>query len=175
MLKAYFNFSSSNSSPIIFSATFPFTGPAVISGSLLVSGSGLTVTGSLKVSAGIAGTLIGTATTATTASSVSPLNQNVTITGSLAQGAAGNVISGQESHAEGTATQATGPYSHAEGVGTMAYGIGGSHAEGSNAKASGYCAHAEGAYTMAEGEASHAEGIQQKQRETIRMRKDILH
>ncbi len=53
--------------------TFPFNGSAVITGSLLVSGSGITVTGSLNVTQGITGSLFGTsswANNATTASFV---------------------------------------------------------------------------------------------------------
>jgi hypothetical protein len=56
-------------------AGFPYTGNAVISGSLLVSGSGITVTGSLS-SANITGSLRGTASFATTASHA--LNGGVT-------------------------------------------------------------------------------------------------
>ena len=42
-------------------STFPFSGSAVITGSLLVSGSGVTITGSLNVTNGITGSLFGTA------------------------------------------------------------------------------------------------------------------
>jgi len=44
--------------------TFPFNGAAVITGSLVVSGSGVRVTGSLNVTNGITGSLLGTAATA---------------------------------------------------------------------------------------------------------------
>jgi hypothetical protein len=51
------------------SPTFPFSGNAVITGSLLISGSGLTVTGSIKVSgSGITGSLFGTSSWAVSSS-----------------------------------------------------------------------------------------------------------
>lgn len=68
---------------------------------------------------------------------------------------AGNVASGDYSHAEGEMTTATGRGAHAEGQGATASGAG-SHAEGS-ATASGQRGHAEGSGT-AEGMNSHAEG-----------------
>jgi hypothetical protein len=63
-----------------------------------------------------------TASYALTASFVNPLNQKVIITGSLIQGLAGNIASGDGSHAEGYGTQALGTGSHAEGYFTVASG-----------------------------------------------------
>ena len=112
-----------------------------------------------------------TASYALTASFVNPLNQKVIITGSLIQGLAGNIASGDGSHAEGYGTRALGPYSHAEGILTSALGnvshtegnettasADYSHAEGSNTTTLGYSSHAEGYFTLASGSYSHAEG-----------------
>ena len=62
------------------------------------------------------------------------------------------------SHAEGSATTASGDDSHAEGSHTTASGNYGSHAEGYYTTASGDDSHAEGSYTTASGNNSHAEG-----------------
>ena len=80
------------------------------------------------------------------------------ITGSLAQGAAGNVASGTNSHAEGDTTTASGYASHSEGQLTTASGNY-SHTEGQNTTASGESSHAEGNNTTASSDASHAEGF----------------
>jgi hypothetical protein len=113
-------------------------------------------------------------------------NSAVVITGSFRQGSAGLTATGENAHAEGSATfasgwhshaegrqtqargsgshaegyltVATGSYSHAEGVASQARGIY-SHAEGNACIAEGTSAHAEGASTNANGEASHAEGV----------------
>jgi len=149
---------------------------------IFASGSRVEITGSLNVSGGITGSLFGTASfsiatavNATTASYATTwsgiINGNVQITGSLSQGAAGNIAratgshaegqstiaSGSYSHAEGLNTTASGDYSHAEGANTVTLGIG-SHAEGTNTKALGAYTHAEGYQTTALGESSHAEG-----------------
>lgn len=113
---------------------------------IFASGSQVQITGSLKVSG------------------------SVTITGSFAQGQAGNKASGIGSHAEGYLTEAIGYGSHAEGgiyfeddngtyslLGGIAEGAG-SHAEGGATVAVGYGSHAEGYATSALGEFSHAEG-----------------
>ena len=69
-----------------------------------------------------------------------------------------NIASGDNSHAEGNKTTASGNYgSHAEGHGTLASGNR-SHAEGRYTKASEDASHAEGESTTASGQASHAEG-----------------
>ena len=115
--------------------------------------------------------VLGTITNALTASYVNPLNQNVLITGSLAQGVIGNTVTGTGAHAEGYLTNATGIYSHAEGNTTTALGASShaegvgttartdySHAEGEGSVASGSVSHAEGYYTNASGSYSHAEG-----------------
>ena len=62
------------------------------------------------------------------------------------------------SHAEGSATTASGESSHAEGEFTIASGDYGSHAEGFYTTASGESSHAEGSATTASGDDSHAEG-----------------
>ena len=68
-----------------------------------------------------------------------------------------NIASGANSHAEGSATQATAEQAHAEGSGAKAQGSV-SHAEGYLAVASGSASHAEGYRTMASGTNSHSEG-----------------
>lgn len=69
-----------------------------------------------------------------------------------------NIATGNESHAEGWATQAIGDYgSHAEGTETQANGAA-SHAEGNQTVATGNYSHAEGGATQATGSAAHAEG-----------------
>ena len=65
--------------------------------------------------------------------------------------------SGERSHAEGASTTASGESSHAEGASTTASNSG-SHAEGFYTTASGNYSHAEGFYTTANGDNSHAEG-----------------
>lgn len=72
---------------------------------------------------------------------------------------AGNVASGDYSHAEGSSTTASGSKSHAEGGQTISSGSS-SHAEGQSTTASGSSAHAEGSSATASGMVSHAEGIQ---------------
>jgi len=47
---------------------------------------------------------------------------SLTITGSLIHGLAGNIATGEYSHAEGSITKAIGEYSHAEGDNTQATG-----------------------------------------------------
>jgi len=109
------------------------------------------------------GSLSGSATNAVTASfaqitsNINPLNQNVVITGSLANGLT-VTATGVYSHAEGSATQAIGFGSHAEGQATQASGDY-SHTEGRFATASGEYSHAEGRLTIASGQYSHAEGF----------------
>lgn len=73
------------------------------------------------------------------------------------EASAGNVASGDYSHAEGIRTTASNHASHAEGNTTIASGSA-SHAEGHRPIASGDCSHAEGIETTASGSASHAEG-----------------
>ena len=129
-----------------------------VSGALQVIGTSV-ITGSLRVSAGITGSLFGTASLATsaqTASFVTPLNQNVQITGSLSNGL-GVRANGQYSHAQGANTAADGAYSHTEGTNNIASGNA-SHVEGTNSVASGEFSHAEGNYTIASGLGAHTEG-----------------
>lgn len=80
----------------------------------LIAQNNSTVTGSLTVTGGITGSLLGTATTA---SYINPLNQNVEITGSLSQGS-NTLTFGQYAHAEGdtTATGGTNGYLASFGV-----------------------------------------------------------
>lgn len=70
---------------------------------------------------------------------------------------AGNVASGNYSHAEGSCTTASANYSHAEGLNSYANGTG-THAEGYNTFASGNGSHAEGGGSSSDGDYSHAEG-----------------
>lgn len=74
---------------------------------------------------------------------------------------AGNVATGNRSHAEGSATTATGNSAHAEGVYSKASGLA-SHAEGGETTASNYYAHAEGYQTEATASYAHAEGYRAK-------------
>ena len=82
---------------------------------------------------------------------------NQTITGSLIQGLEGNIATGDQSHAEGSITQAIGNYSHAEGDNTRAIGNY-SHAEGLETIASGSWSHAEGYRTIASANYQHVQG-----------------
>jgi len=152
-------------------AGFPFSGSAVI-------------TGSLNVTQGITGSLFGTASYATNALTASYLSGyvspfpytgsakitgslevigpstfkgNQTITGSLIQGLEGNIATGENSHAEGSITKAIGNYSHAEGDFTQAKGDY-SHAEGQETIASGSYSHAEGYQTIALADHQHVQG-----------------
>lgn len=92
----------------------------------------------------------------------SNLNTKVNIvdpvfTGSFSQNREADSAIGENSHAEGHNTVASGLHSHAEGSGTTASGMQ-SHAEGSGTEASSLRSHAEGANTTASKEMSHAEG-----------------
>ena len=141
----------------------------------LITGS-LTVNGPLITTGGITGSLSGTSsfaisssysldsdlldgkdssTFATTGSN--QFNGNQTITGSLIQGLAGNIATGEDSHAEGSITKAIGNYSHAEGDNTQAKGDY-SHAEGQETIASGSYSHAEGYQTIALANHQHVQG-----------------
>lgn len=84
-------------------------------------------------------------------------SQGASITGSLTQGVAGNVASGNNSHSEGYQTTAEYQWSHAEGYQTHARGDA-SHSEGNNTIASNSYAHSEGINTTASGLYAHAEG-----------------
>jgi hypothetical protein len=84
-------------------------------------------------------------------------NGNQIITGSLIQGLAGNIATGEDSHAEGSITKAIGNYSHAEGDFTQAKGDY-SHAEGQETIASGSYSHAEGYQTIALANHQHVQG-----------------
>lgn len=66
-------------------------------------------------------------------------------------------IAGNNAHAEGNTTTASGIASHAEGYNTTASGSN-SHAEGSYTHSTGNDSHAEGTESEAKGEGSHAEG-----------------
>ena len=79
-------------------------------------------------------------------------------TGSFSMGRKAGSIVGNNSHAEGDGTTASGSTSHAEGFKTTASGDY-SHAEGNQTTASGEYSHAEGNQTTANGYASHAEGM----------------
>lgn len=85
------------------------------------------------------------------------VNGSLTVTGSLINGLAGNIATGEYSHAEGSITQAIGNYSHAEGDFTEAKGDY-SHAEGQETIASGSYSHAEGLNTIALADHQHVQG-----------------
>jgi hypothetical protein len=116
-------------------STFPYTGDAVIIGSL---------------TNGIANTSFG-------------IYSHAQGTGSLSSGSyshaegAFTVAVGAGSHTEGVLTTAVGIYSHAEGYFSTAIGIF-AHAEGNTTTAFGSFSHAEGERTVAVGNTSHAEG-----------------
>lgn len=78
-------------------------------------------------------------------------------TGSFSMGRKFGSIVGNDSHAEGNNTIASGLYSHAEGFNTSA-SSNHSHAEGNATSASATSSHAEGCSTIASGNYSHAEG-----------------
>jgi hypothetical protein len=109
--------------------------------------------GSLTVPGNISGAL----NLATTGSN--NFNGNQTIIGSLSQGLEGNIAPGPGSHAEGSATSASGEYSHAEGDFTQAIGNY-SHAEGQDTMtlASAQYSHAEGNNTIAAANHQHVQG-----------------
>ena len=69
-----------------------------------------------------------------------------------------NTAAGNNSHAEGAKTNASGDYSHAEGNGCTAIGTN-SHVEGLGTDTEGANAHAEGNQSVAYGDNSHAEGV----------------
>jgi len=71
---------------------------------------------------------------------------------------AGNVASGDNSHAEGKCTTASGKCSHTEGLDTFATGAWCCHAEGWKSQATANYSHAEGYNTRAQGNSSHSEG-----------------
>ena len=71
---------------------------------------------------------------------------------------AGNVASGDNSHAEGRCTTASGKCSHTEGLDTFATGSWCCHAEGWKSQATANYSHAEGYNTRAQGNSSHSEG-----------------
>ncbi len=143
---------------------------SLASSNIYSSGSIHIVTGSLTITQGITGSLLGTASFALTASNYlllsntgsfattgsNSFNGNQIITGSLNNGISNTTI-GIYSHAEGSGTIASGSYSHAEGNNTNAKGDY-SHAEGLNTTASGSYSHAEGGATQTTGALSHAEG-----------------
>lgn len=136
-------------------AGFPYSGSAVITGSLLISGSGLVITGSQN----IAGDFIVNSLLYNYTSSSLKIGNGSIASGqySLAQGDT-TTASGLGSHAEGLNTIASGDYSHAEGNASVAQGVG-SHAEGSSTLAEGADSHAQGESTIARGVGSHAEGF----------------
>jgi hypothetical protein len=143
-------------------STFPYVGNAVITGSLIVSGSGLGVTGSTS----IRGTFNQGTNNTTTGIFSYTQGDGVLATnsGSHAEGQY-TAASGMYSHAEGQYTVATGNYSHAEGNGdsigsNLAQGAG-SHAEGYLTQAAGQYSHAEGSgISITDGEGSYVEYVQ---------------
>jgi hypothetical protein len=116
-------------------SAFPYTGDAVIVGSL---------------TNGIANTSFGIYSHAQGTASLSSGSY------SHAEGAF-TVAVGSGAHTEGALTTAIGIYSHAEGYFSTAIGIF-SHTEGNTTTAFGSFSHAEGERTVAVGQQSHAEG-----------------
>ena len=93
----------------------------------------------------------------TTANAAAP-KENPEFTGTFSQNREPGSDIGNNSHAEGFSTTASGDASHAEGFYAMASGNT-SHAEGTSTTASGDNSHAEGFSTTASGNNSHAEGF----------------
>jgi hypothetical protein len=141
---------------------------------VIVSGSDA-VLNSVTATAGLTGSLSGSATSAISSSYAltasfalnggggaafpftgdAQINGSLSVTGSFNQASA-SLASGLFAHAQGIDVYATGDYSHAEGNNSSAIGLG-SHAEGFYANAVGNYSHAEGRAT-ANGDYSHAEG-----------------
>lgn len=180
MNNGFYEFSRGKQETITTSSVFPYTGSAIISGSLEVIGS---ITGSLFGTASWARNAISSSyslsSSFATSASWAPLNAGGSNTqiqinsGSTLSGITGLTVniaqqslqqglsvvaSGSYSHAEGRQTQASGSYSHTEGFGTVASSSY-SHAEGDQTTAIGDASHAEGRSTQAIGTYSHAEGI----------------
>jgi len=160
---------SASYAPSAAGATFPYTGSALITGSLGVTGtfnqaSASLATGLFAHAQGLSVTASGAYSHAegyfTTAtgdySHAEGQGTQATNYGSHAEGYS-TIASGYASHAEGYGTQATNDGSHAEGQGTIASGYY-SHAEGQYTTASGYYSHAEGHYTIASGFYQHVQG-----------------
>ena len=108
-----YNMSSSAQSAFIIGNG---TSTSARSNLVFASGSEVQITGSLRVSGSIAGvitgSLFGSASHASTASYLNPLNQAIIVTGSLTQGAPGNIASGVNSHAEGISTSTSTTKAH---------------------------------------------------------------
>jgi hypothetical protein len=138
----------------------------------LIAQNNSVITGSLIVTAGITGSLQGTATSASYAPAGGS-NSHIQFNDSGSFGgesflfynkdldAFGNgrnvIVNGNFSHAEGRGTTTNGEASHAEGVNSETYGEY-SHAEGGQTYTYGRYSHAEGSSTIAIGFNSHAEG-----------------
>lgn len=119
------------------SSVFPYTGSAIITGSLgitgsLVNGQENTASGSYSHAEGLGTQAIGEY--------------------SHAEGRSTQATA-RYSHAEGSNTQAIGGHSHAEGNSTLAIGIG-SHAEGFGTIAKGDCQHVQGQYNISSSQQS---------------------
>ena len=82
---------------------------------------------------------------------------NPTGTGSFSMNRKANTDIGNNSHAEGLESMASGIASHAEGYNNSATGYA-SHAEGANTIASGFASHAEGGDTIASSNYQHVQG-----------------
>jgi hypothetical protein len=165
-------------------STFPYTGSAIITGSLIISqiaspntntaslgtlavGDSVKITGAnVGGSAGIGSNITVTGTAAFAHGfqiRADGVGSHVEGQGNTAGGnythaeGGGNTSVAQYSHVEGSSTTTTGQYSHAEGISTIAAGIY-SHAEGQNNTSVGQSSHAEGTQTTSIGVMSHAEG-----------------
>lgn len=152
-------------------------------GSLKITGSPITSSGTINISVNVDDELSGTSTKPVQNKIVtSAINEKLDIDDAVGKNVTGteytidgktavaqegaeifnnydnNKAVGQYAHAEGSNTQATGVESHAEGRATTASGTM-SHAEGFFTRATGSESHAEGHDTTASGTRSHAEGI----------------
>ena len=156
-------------------ATTPALGPAVPSLIVTVNRVDQFLSNTGSFTGSFTGSLLGTASTASYYQETDPVFTsksaslattgsnnfigNQTITGSLIHGLAGNIATGEYSHAEGSITKAIGDYSHTEGDNTQAKGNY-SHAEGQETitLASAEYSHAEGYGTIASAKWQHIQG-----------------
>lgn len=137
-------------------------------GSLKITGSPITSSGTINISVNVDDELSDTSTKPiqnkiVTSAINEKLNiedavgKNVTGTEYTIDGQTVTALDGAEIFNDYQNNKATGYYSHAEGQETLATGVN-SHAEGRNTRATFYYSHAEGFNTIASGACSHAEG-----------------
>jgi hypothetical protein len=170
MNNGFYEFSRGRQETTTTSSVFPYTGSAIITGSLGITGSlsqgeNVIASGSFSHAEGNLTKAIGDYSHAEGDNTQAKGNyshaegQETISSGSYSHAEGYLTIAiGERSHAEGESTQAIGYASHAEGYLTQAIGAY-SHAEGQNTKAIGNYSHAEGFETIASGSNSHAEGV----------------